>query len=61
MNSFIQVTATLSLVMILIRIKLALAKPSGLVFAIYVGFGISFHQIDAGTSDKISEPHVCDS
>lgn len=44
-NSFIQATATLTLVVILVRIGLVSAKPSGLVFAIHMEFGILFHQI----------------
>lgn len=46
-NSFIQATATatLTLVVILMRIGLVSAKPSGLVFAIHMEFGILFHQI----------------
>lgn len=41
-NSSIQATTTLSLVVILIRIRLALAKPSGLIFAIDIWFGVLF-------------------
>lgn len=44
-KSFIQATATFTLFVFLMRIRLASTKPSGFVFAIHIGLDIVFHQV----------------
>lgn len=63
-KSFIQTTSFLSLVVILIRIMLVLhvAKPSGLVFVIDIGFGILFSSNSSmmlGHQTKFKDVNPC--